>query len=59
MTSPRRRILQLSVIGLGLFFFVTNLFTDGLTLRSFVPLGSVLLGLAAIEQVRRNQERGL
>jgi len=39
--------------------FITNLVTDGLTLRSLVPLAGVLLGLVAIEQVRRNQERGL
>jgi hypothetical protein len=47
------------VVGLGGFFFITNLVTDGLTLRSLVPLAGVLLGLVAIEQVRRNQERGL
>jgi hypothetical protein len=29
------------------------------TLRSFVPLVGVLLGPVAIDQVRRNQERGL
>ncbi|MBD3927290.1 hypothetical protein IEZ26_21895 [Nocardioides cavernae] len=59
MTTGERRILQLSVIGLGVFFFFTNLVTDGVTLRSFVPLAGGLLGLVAIEQVRRNQERGL
>jgi len=59
VTTRKRRILQLSVIGLGAFFFITNLVTDGVTLRSFVPLASALVGLVAIEQVRRNQERGL
>ena len=59
MTTRKSRILQLCVVGLGVFFFVTNLVTDGMTLRSLVPLAGVLLGLVAIEQVRRNQERGL
>ena len=59
MTTRKRRILQLCVVGLGVVFFITHLVTDGLTLRSLVPLAGVLLGLVAIEQVRRNQERGL
>jgi len=59
VTTRKRRILQLCVVGLGGFFFITNLVTDGMTLRSLVPLAGVLLGLVAIEQVRRNEERGL
>ena len=59
MTTRKRRILQLTVIGLGAFLLIANLVTDGMTLRSFVPLVGMLLGLVAIEQVRRNQERGL
>ncbi|MGF9759012.1 hypothetical protein AAII07_27825 [Microvirga sp. 0TCS3.31] len=58
MTTRTRRILQLSVIGLGVFFLIADLLVDGVTLRSLVPLVGVLLGLLAIEQMRPNQERG-
>jgi uncharacterized membrane protein len=58
VTTRTRRILQLSVIGVGAFLFIADLVVDGVTLRSLVPLVGVLLGLVAIEQMHRNQERG-
>ena len=59
MTERTRRTLQATVVGLGLFFFITNLAMGGVTLGAFLPLVGLLLGLIAIEQVRRNQERDL
>ena len=58
MSTRMRRSLQVAVVALGFFFFVGNLF-DGVGMWDFLPLVSLACGLFAIEQVRRNQERGL
>ena len=59
MTTRTRRSLQVAVMALGVFFFVGNLAIDGTSLWDFIPLLATVGGLFAIEQVRRNQERGL
>jgi hypothetical protein len=47
------------VLGLGAFFLVANFVRDGVALWDFIPAVGAALGLLAIEQVHRNQERGL
>lgn len=59
MTTQTRRALQAAVLGLGAFFLVANIVRDGVTVWDFTPVVGAALGLIAIEQVRRNQERGL
>lgn len=59
MTPRTRRVLQATVVGLGTFFLIANLARDGVTFWDFNPVIAAVLGLIAIEQVRRNQERGL
>ncbi len=44
---------------LGVFFFVGNLVADGVGVWDFLPIVAITGGLHAIEQVHRNQERGL
>jgi hypothetical protein len=58
MSIRTRRSLQVAIVVLGVFFFITNL-VDCVGGWDFVPLIAIAVGLAAIEQVRRNQERGL
>lgn len=48
----------MAVMALGIFFFIGNL-VDGVGVWDFLPLIAMACGLFAIEQVRRNQERGL
>ena len=59
MTTRTRRSLQGAVVALGVFFFIGNLAVDGVTLWDFLPLLGMGCGLFAVEQARRNQERGL
>ncbi|GIM66336.1 hypothetical protein Pve01_87740 [Planomonospora venezuelensis] len=58
MSTRTRRSLQMAVMALGIFFFIGNL-VDGVGVWDFLPLIAMACGLFAIEQVRRNQERGL
>lgn len=58
MSTRTQRSLQVTIVVLGVFFFITNL-VDGVGVWDFIPLIAIAVGLSAVEQVRRNQERGL
>lgn len=57
MSARTRRSLQVAVVTLGVLFFAGNLI-DGVGVWDLLPLIAMTCGLFAIEQVRRNQERG-
>lgn len=47
------------MVTVGAFFLIAELAVDGVSLWDFVPVVGILLGLVAIEQMHRNQKRGL
>ena len=59
MTTRTRRTAQTVVVAVGAFFIIAELAVDGVSPWDFVPVVGVLLGLVAIEQMHRNQKRGL
>ena len=56
MSTRTQRSLQLAVLVLGIFFFVTNV-VDGLGVWDFLPLVAIACGLFGIEQAVTNRDR--
>ena len=58
VSTRTQRSLQVAVVVLGVFCFVTNV-VDGVGVWDFLPLIAFAGALFAIEQASRNQDRGL